>query len=65
MIEVRCGGCGRLLGRFHGRGHVKCPKVLCGGMNVFDTEKREYRFIPKQYEPENKNRKGGEGNGRL
>ncbi|MCI8335137.1 MAG: hypothetical protein HFH25_11240 [Lachnospiraceae bacterium] len=47
LIEVRCKGCGRLLGRFAGKGSVKCPKVECGGTNVFNTETGEYRFIPK------------------
>lgn len=64
MIEVRCGGCGRLLGRFHGKGHVKCPKALCGGMNVFDTEREEYGFIPKEPGTREK-RKGGDSDGRI
>lgn len=58
LIEVRCGGCGRLLGRFHGKGDVKCPKTLCGGRNVFDTECGKYEFIPKKTRA-GKKRKGG------
>lgn len=48
MIEVRCKGCDKLLGKFSGRGEVKCPRVNCGGKNIFDTEKETVRFIPKQ-----------------
>lgn len=47
MIEVRCKGCGRLLGRFDGKGEVKCPKIDCGGKNTFDTATGEIKFIPK------------------
>lgn len=61
MIEVRCKGCGRLLGRFEGKGEVKCPKVSCGGRNVFDTEKGNHRFIPKPKDIELKNRKTSSG----
>ena len=41
MIEVRCKGCGKLLGYFKGKGDIKCPKVYCGGRNIFDTETEE------------------------
>lgn len=61
MIEVRCKGCGRLLGRFEGKGSVKCPKVGCGGTNVFDTNIREQKFIPKQLGTELKDRKTSSG----
>lgn len=47
MIEVRCAGCGRLLGKFEGKGEVKCPKVGCGGRNKFNTATGERKFIPK------------------
>jgi len=47
LVEVRCGGCGRLLGSFEGRGEVKCPKTECGGMNLFDTAENIHLFTPK------------------
>nr|WP_308625947.1 hypothetical protein [uncultured Eisenbergiella sp.] len=47
MVEVRCGGCGRMLGTFEGRGEVKCPKTECGGMNIFNTSENCYQFTPK------------------
>lgn len=61
MIEVRCGGCGRLLGKFEGKGEVKCPKVGCGGRNIFDTVAGEYRFIRKPKNIELKDRKTSSG----
>ncbi len=48
MQEVRCKGCGRLLGKYEGKGEVKCPKTKCGGMNTFDTNAREHRFTAKK-----------------
>lgn len=61
MIEVRCKGCGRLLGRFEGKGSVKCPKVDCGGTNVFDTEKGLLSFVPKWVGTSLKDRKTSSG----
>lgn len=61
MIEVRCAGCGRLLGRFEGKGEVKCPKVGCGGRNIFNTENGDCRFIPKAKGVELKDRKTSSG----
>lgn len=61
MIEVRCKGCGRLLGRFEGKGSVKCPKVDCGGTNVFDTGKASHSFIPKRTGTSLKDRKTSSG----
>lgn len=48
MIEVRCKGCGRLLGKFDGVGEIKCPRTSCGGKNVFDTNLNSIKFIPRQ-----------------
>lgn len=61
MIEVRCEGCGRLLGKFEGKGEVKCPKVGCGGRNIFDTATGEHRFIRKPQNIELKDRKTSSG----
>lgn len=61
LIEVRCRGCGRLLGRFEGKGSVKCPKVGCGGTNVFDTDTGDHRFIPKPVGIDLKDRKTSSG----
>lgn len=47
LHEVRCKGCGRLLGLFAGKGKVKCSKTECGGMNIFDIEKEQHDFRPK------------------
>ena len=47
MIEIRCKGCGRLLGMFEGKGEIKCPKVDCGGKNIFDTSTGDHSFSPK------------------
>lgn len=33
LREVRCASCGRLLGKFTGKGEVKCPK--CNTVNNF------------------------------
>jgi len=61
LIEVRCKGCGRLLGKFEGKGEVKCPKVGCGGRNIFDTVTGEQRFIRKPKGIELKDRKTSSG----
>lgn len=61
MIEVRCAGCGRLLGRFEGKGEIKCPKVDCGGRNVFDTVSGVKKFIPKPKHTDLRNRKTSSG----
>lgn len=45
--EVRCKGCGKLLGEFYGAGRIKCTKTECGGMNEFDTRSGIHRFVPK------------------
>ena len=37
MNEVRCPGCGKLLGYFHGEGEIICPRCR-GGKVVFDTQ---------------------------
>lgn len=47
MVEVRCKGCGKLLGIFDGVGEIKCPRVNCGGKNIFNTKDGSIRFIPK------------------
>lgn len=44
--EVRCKGCGRLLGKFEGAGEIKCPRAGCGGKNIFDTNTGEIKFLP-------------------
>ena len=38
-MESRCKNCGKLLGKFTGRGEVKCTRAGCGTINRFDTEK--------------------------
>lgn len=34
MSDVRCYGCGKLLGKINGSGEIVCPR--CGGKNTFD-----------------------------
>lgn len=51
LREVRCKGCGRLLGQFRGKGEVKCPKTECGGMNIFDLDAGRHDFKPKIRKP--------------
>lgn len=46
MTEVRCKGCGKLLGKFDGCGEVKCPRVNCNGKNIFDTRNGDVKFVP-------------------
>lgn len=46
-IEIRCKGCGRLLGKFVGKGEIKCPRCDCRGTNVFDTVTGEFKFMPR------------------
>lgn len=46
MVEVRCKGCGKLLGKFDGAGEVKCPKSGCGGKNAFNTKTGSILFTP-------------------
>lgn len=41
LHEVRCPSCHRLLGKFEGKGEVKCR---CKGFAIFDTNKRIYRY---------------------
>ena len=48
MVDVRCKGCGKLLGKFDGVGEIKCPRANCGGKNVFDTNLNSIKFIPRQ-----------------
>ena len=42
MVEVRCKGCGLLLGEFQGMGQIKCRK--CGGNNSFNTDTGEHSY---------------------
>ena len=42
LIEIRCGSCHKLLGKYTGKGEVKCTK--CKGLTVFDTTKRVQRY---------------------
>ena len=46
MVEVRCKGCGKLLGKFDGIGEIKCPRASCGGKNTFNTKTGSISFIP-------------------
>lgn len=46
MIDVRCKGCGKLLGKFDGIGEVKCPRINCGGKNTFNTKTGSITFTP-------------------
>ncbi|WP_310604881.1 hypothetical protein [Anaerosporobacter sp.] len=41
LYEVRCPNCHHLLGKFEGKGEVKCK---CKGFAIFDTDKRIYRY---------------------
>lgn len=41
MIEVRCPKCGKLLGRYEGRGEVQCPRCRGNTIILFDTEKKK------------------------
>lgn len=61
LIEVRCKSCDKLLGRFEGKGEVKCPRVNCGGKNIFDTEKGTVKFTPKQNHVAMKDRTSSSG----
>lgn len=49
MLEVRCKNCGKLLGKFIGTGEVKCPRVSCGGKNVFNTSTGDVKYIPMSH----------------
>lgn len=53
LVEVRCKGCGRLLGRFTGKGEVKCTETECGGLNIFDLKENNHTFIPKKIKRNN------------
>lgn len=46
MVEVRCKGCGKLLGKFDGTGEIKCPRASCGGKNTFNTKTGSISFTP-------------------
>ena len=46
MVEVRCKGCGKLLGKFEGIGEIKCPRVSCGGKNTFNTRTGKFNYVP-------------------
>lgn len=46
LREIRCAGCGKLLGKLWGTGSVKCTRSSCGGFNVFDTRTGKIDFIP-------------------
>lgn len=46
MVEVRCKGCGKLLGKFDGIGEVKCTRIGCGGKNTFNTKTGSISFTP-------------------
>lgn len=41
MKDIRCPRCGKLLGRFEGRGEILCPRCRNGNIIFFDTEKNQ------------------------
>lgn len=49
MVEVRCKGCGKLLGKFDGTGEIKCPSIVCGGKNTFNTKTGKVVFVPVKH----------------
>lgn len=49
MVEVRCKGCGKLLGKFDGIGEIKCPRASCGGKNTFNTKAGSIEFTPANH----------------
>lgn len=61
LVEVRCKGCGELLGKFEGKGEIKCPKGSCRGKNVFDSETGSIKFVPKSKGTPYKDRKTASG----
>lgn len=38
LHEIRCRGCGKLLGKIEGSAEIKCPR--CGKMNIENTERQ-------------------------
>ena len=51
-IQLRCGKCGKLLGRIGGSAEIKCPR--CGAMNIYDVDTRINIVTPKE-------KQGGDG----
>jgi len=45
MIEIRCLRCNKLLGKFEGKGEIKCPRINCNMVNKFDTEKKTHYVV--------------------
>lgn len=41
--SIRCKYCGKLLGKFDGRGEVKCTRSSCGALNTFNTVTNEHK----------------------
>ena len=48
MVEIRCKGCGRLLGYFEGSGRIKCQRAGCGAVNEFDTASMQHTPTEKK-----------------
>lgn len=51
LVEIKCKKCGRLLGKFEGKGEIKCRKVECGTINRFDTETGEQTYVVHKHTP--------------
>lgn len=45
MVEIRCLSCKKLLGKFEGRGEIKCPRINCSMVNKFDTKKNIHYVV--------------------
>lgn len=51
-IQLRCGKCGKLLGRIDGNVEIKCPR--CGALNTYNAVTRINIVTPKD-------KQGGDG----
>lgn len=48
MVKITCMNCGRALGKFEGKGEIKCTGRDCYGTNVFDTKAGNQSFVKKK-----------------
>nr|DAE46137.1 MAG TPA: hypothetical protein [Caudoviricetes sp.] len=59
MFEIKCKGCGLVLGGFRGKGRIKCHK--CGGINRFNTNTGDHNYRPDMQHTELKDRATSSG----